>query len=432
MENNDIFTSLYKKRFNEIEENPTNDVWENISNDLDVNDMWSKIDTKLTSSAKRKSNSRKLIWGLSFLIVLITSASIYFYNNSLLNNNSKLSAITLSNTDNKQKLFKEKESVKNSNIELKNLNNQNTIQQKNILNNEILTTKFDTTTKANYSDFTNNIDQKQNIELVINNSTYENNIVLNDSVLKIDTLTNLKSKIVLTDSIDSDNNRLTITNFDSNQIYLPNKKNLFNGIYFGGVYSFNNTWLLNNSTFDGFNSNSLNQTNICFNNTFGIVVGYNYNENWGAELSGYYNSPQSQTYYLYSEGKYQNKEVNLKYTILSIAVKHRNSSNNNWLNIPSSNNIVLGFNYGILNQAKEVIGSNSSLMDSYFYKNDFGFRLGYEYELLFINKILVSIGIFSDTGLRNVFKGSNSKPGNFNRTHTEALRLNLGIKYLIK
>ena len=42
------------------------------------------------------------------------------------------------------------------------------------------------------------------------------------------------------------------------------------------------------------------------------------------------------------------------------------------------------------------------------------------------------LGIFSDTGLRNVFKGSNSKPGNFNRTHTEALRLNLGIKYLIK
>jgi hypothetical protein len=429
MENNDIFTSLYKKRFNEIDENPTNDVWENISNELDVNDMWSKIDTKLTSSEKRKSNSRKLIWSLSFLILLITSASIYFYNNSLLINNPKHTPITLSKADNKQIVFKEKESVKNSNIELKNLNNQNTIQQKNILNKEILITKFDTTTKVNYTELTNNIDEKHNIELLINNSTTKNNVVLNDSVLKLDTLNNINKEVIL---INFDSNRLTTIKLDSNKVSLSNKKSQFTGVYFGGVYSFNNTWLLNNSTFDGFNSNSLNQTNISFNNTFGIVVGYNYNENWGAELSGYYNSPQSQTYYLYSEGKYQKKEVNLNYTIFSFAVKQRNISNNNWLNVPSSNNIILGFNYGILNQAKEVIGTNTSQLDSYFQKNDYGFRLGYEYEILLVDRILVSMGIFSDTGLRNIFKGSDSKPSNFNRTHTEALRLNLGVKYLIK
>ena len=76
MKDADKFLEWYRKQFNTIVEQPPNEVWNNISKELDINDVWTKVDSKLNSIERRKILIRRSVYVSLFLLLFLIPGSI--------------------------------------------------------------------------------------------------------------------------------------------------------------------------------------------------------------------------------------------------------------------------------------------------------------------------------------------------------------------
>lgn len=532
MKKQDQFSEWYKEQFSNFEEQPPADIWNNISDQIDIDDVWNKVDSKLNIIEKRKALILRSAFSLVILLLFFIVGMIIFP----INDSSKTASIN-HNKKSKKALKKQSfnssnniiipnknnefEKVKSNKLLSSNYSNDNTKKADlksskksngSILSSKIISPNPNIGTSKNEtanalintenqslhskklqsnkilvknSNITIDTSKNETANALINNgnqSLDSSKLFTNNSHITIDTFNNNKTTTVLIKNINQSNNKnkyptnktsetgthfdsditrpdstifvispisislITINNSDSIipnlALHAPlldsnfNMTSKFRGFYAGGIFALNNIWLLNQLTFDGLKGNSLNDTKIGIGYSYGISLGYNINTHWSGEINWYINSKNGQTYNIYNEGRYTSRKINMNYTTINLSLKHRIEGYNYSLHSPNSKNIIFGFNYGILkngeNKSVSEFNSQSENIGVSYYSNDYGLRIGYEYEIIVIKKLIISSALIGDIGLKNIYKGYSSLPGIYNKTYTTSLGINLGVKYLIK
>ena len=551
MSKKDQFSEWYKEQFNKLNGQPPADIWDNINDNLDIDEVWTKVDAKLDVIEKRKVLAVRGFFVFSLLLLFFIIGNVFL---NIDKNNSKMASINFNKklhkprkkpslNDNHNVTISECRKIEklNSNPLLPSSNSSSKNQTNANQTTDLLAKKSSDTSNlplsimpgknvsssgvdSSSSKITNMLVERVNQPSQISKLSSSNVIVnTNASTNILDTsadkpvkvlvkqinqpaqINNLSlSKIHANDStlnnyadtstdkvintlvkhgdqsgnimedhanyvsknttdfnytiVKNDLSRFVISPISpimipfkpidsivSNLEIRPSLDELgdyanpiskFHGFYAGGIFSVNNVWLLNQLTFDGLKGNSLNDTKIGMGYSYGISAGYNIVAHWSCEVNWYINSKNGQTYNIYNQGRYTNRKININYTTINLSFKHRNEGYNYRLHTPRSNNFVVGFNFGFLKNGenKSVYELNSQTEDisiSY-YSNDYGLRIGYEYEIIAFKKIIISSAFIGDIGLKNIYKGYTVLPGINNETYTASLGVNLGIKYLIK
>jgi len=442
MQDRNKFSEWYKQRFNTIVEQPPNEVWDNISKELDINEVWNKVDSRLNRIDRRKTFVRRSAYASLLLLLFFISGEVIYktYNkdeHKILiadNANDRTAAVASTNDNNSNGAGKEPTKT------YANSKGATDVSKPSHKNSKVISSSKTRKEPA--------VERHENNIIIAGNHTMVEEPAI---VASVNTDHESKSEefftapipasLVSTDSPDplvpSFNGFTVSTDSD---LHSQKPENEFHGFYSGGTFSYNNIWLLNQLTLSGLKANSLNETKIGFGNAYGISAGYNFNDNIGAEMIWHINSQSGQTYSTYDEGKYETRQIKKDVSVINFIVKYRSQSYNIWLNTPKSQNILLGVNLSILKRDRSVMPANDNDDDTDVYENiytqyehtSYGVMVGYEYEILAFHKIIFSSAVIGNFGVSNVFAGNKYIPESFNRTHVASLGFNIGAKYLIK
>lgn len=427
MKKDEQFSDWYRRQFNKLNETPPDDVWENISNELDLNDVWLSLDSNLNYLENRRKIFVRCFYLIPMLFLFIKVGDVSYLTNS---NTEKLESNDLATKVNENVIALQSNQKQSnaSNFVLKEKVQNVNKSRINFINSIVVSKSYPLNSNANESQVAN--------ESILNQGTSQNEQIIS----RKDSLMNYISSIPLAYNILSENDTLKLKDvsynlaFDSNLINKKNNK--ITGFYAGGVFSLNNIWLVNNLTFDGIKGNSLNDAKIKMGYSYGVSLGYNFVNSWGAELNWYINSQQGQSYSMYNEGRYIDRHIKLDYSVINLSFKNRKQGYNCVLKAPSSKNAIFGLNFGILKsgESNSISGTNSQNenVKSSFAPIDYGVRLGYEYEIVAFKKLILSSAIIGDVGFKSIYNGSKNLPGNYSNTRTTSIGFNVGVKYLIK
>jgi len=196
----------------------------------------------------------------------------------------------------------------------------------------------------------------------------------------------------------------------------------------GLITLYKNTWLLNQETWDGFKSESLHSTEIVFFPDVGLNLNYSFNNNWLLQAEGYFYSNTGQEYFEYIYGHYAKKIITLRYSTIALSVKYKITGRNGYLQ-RSSINLLAGGYLSVLHNADQTINTEIENIRSQYEKFDLGVRLGSEIELHISDHLSLAPGLIMSLGIPNIYKGDNNIPGYLRRTHNGSAGFHLTFYY---
>lgn len=157
-------------------------------------------------------------------------------------------------------------------------------------------------------------------------------------------------------------------------------KNLEGKISFGTITSFRNTWLLNSKTFDGFRPESLTTTEFVFFPDLGLSMDYRLRGLWSLHSEVYFHSTKGQKYREYIYGHYTTRDISLRYSTAALCFK-RKFLTDSYLLQGASFNMISGIYFSALHNAEQIISTVPEDIRTQYHNFDFGFWLGGEIEI---------------------------------------------------
>ncbi len=415
------FINKYKILFRQFAEEPPADIFENISDTLDINDVWEGVSATLDRKDKIKHFKKITRYIVVSLLLLISIGEILLVTNynfkKYFTNDKKVINTKNETPDNPILIHPTKKNYISSilNTGGGNINDNHTVpnEEKNDLKKEQMESNLIIATfNKNKSETTNNV-AGQGILGNNNNNDIKLSYIKPIQILKIDGV-NKKDNLSLENNFSIDNILITESSVQKHS-FLPR------GCYFGISISLNNIWLLNHDTYKGLKKNELDITNLTMGESYGLLGGYNFSDKWCGQVDWFIHAERGQKYTIFREGKQYVKNIHLNYMQWNVVGKYKRINIGQFINTnPISLNIVAGPYFSIL----QTTGEN------YYSKNDYGFHLDYEYEL-YLKKFIFSLALQGDFGLKNIFTGTEIIPSYFNKTDNLALGVNMGIKYFI-
>ena len=194
----------------------------------------------------------------------------------------------------------------------------------------------------------------------------------------------------------------------------------------GFITLFKNTWLLNHETLNGFKSESLTTTEIVFFPDAGLSLSYSLNKTWLLQADVFFSSNTGQEYLKYIYGHYSRKKITLNYSTMDLSVKYKFSGSGNFIPRSSINALAGGY-ISFLHYAYQKINTDLENIGSQYGKFDFGVRLGGEFELQIFNQLSIAPGLFLSIGIPNIYKGTGNIPGYFRKTHNGSAEFHLAF-----
>ncbi|MFD2515917.1 hypothetical protein ACFSRY_18745 [Pontibacter locisalis] len=190
----------------------------------------------------------------------------------------------------------------------------------------------------------------------------------------------------------------------------PRKRLMLARVSLGLAVSYNSSWLLNNETQRSFDKGSLISTSPTFKESAGLTLGYHLGHRSfaSAEL---HMAKAGQEYKTFRGGSYTKRGLELTYYKGYVQYQHRFLPDRKSL----LSNITLraGLFAGLLHERRGELRDTESSYSQY----DYGVRgaLGQERR---VGGLTIGYGVSVERGLKNIFLGSESMPGRFNRTYT--------------
>lgn len=201
------------------------------------------------------------------------------------------------------------------------------------------------------------------------------------------------------------------------------------GRFSGGYIAIlKNTWLLNNETFDGLKSESLNTTEIVIFPDVGLSLIYSVNNRLFIQSDGFFYSNTGQKYFQYISGHYSRKKIILRYSTIALSAKYKFIVNRGLIPC-SSINLIAGGYLSALHHADQKINSDLEHIGSQYRGYDLGVRLGSEIELPLNYYFSLAPGIFVSYGIPNIYKGDSYIPGYLRKTHNGNAEFHLSFYY---
>ncbi|OFX85298.1 MAG: hypothetical protein A2W99_14975 [Bacteroidetes bacterium GWF2_33_16] len=387
------FNKWYKNKIESLDQDPPEIVWENIQDDLDIDHSWVFVKDYLDKNSR---NRRQFIYAVAASLILFITAGTYWLF-ILQRGQGELQLIstqqTFLETQNKNK--KEDQAF----VELKN--------------------EF-----INQKDERKPIDKKRRIKPEPHElfSQQQEELRTNESFLASFAASNFSSENNIT------TNYMNLREIDSESDNLTEKteRKAFKEVYIGTIGQFANTWMLNDKTLNGLDSDNLTKTNASFGYNLGFFIGTNISQKTDMQLDLDFLVNNNQNYNEYLNGHYVSSQMRLNYSQASLSLRYLIISKRF---IKGEHRLSIGSYLGYLRNAYQVIeGESVSVLNTY-NNFDYGLLLGYEYVIPVYNKIDIGTGFRAYYGLQNIYSGDNTIPSYMNKTNNASVNITLSIKY---
>lgn len=197
-------------------------------------------------------------------------------------------------------------------------------------------------------------------------------------------------------------------------------------VEFGLIGVFNNTWIINNETRNGFRKGSLVKVPPTFAGSYGITINYNLNNKNAIATQLYLHATNEQNYNIYYEGKYLNKNIELKYYKVGVQYQ-RNLWQHNQL---FQTNYVCGvgaYAAYLIEKNRSVNNKIVSVSDNYS-DFDYGFNATIGMKKT-VNRIIIDYGVTGELGIKNIFVGNEKISANFDVSRNRSIGAYFSIRY---
>lgn len=449
----------YRTKFNQLEANPPKEIWENISNELDIEEVWGKVNLEL----RKKSRRKLILTNVSYLIIVLLLVGIgtlfFYYQTDLIEHPSithfpdsysnqtvfnKINHSSHLEVDNVDKTTVGQKNKITSHLEVNNNNDKETVHHHNSLASSDPSQKE----KLLAEDFVKGAPKHLNSKQKENNRQFlktTNPDLIPSENTALSTYGIIKQNI--SDSIAIPNYlSFPVSAIVPVQVFLPEKKDSavsfielaylpdnapLKYLVIGSSFTYANSWLLNNDTYDGFTKNNLNQTSLSFGNAYAVLLGYDLSNKYSLQTEWSINNKQEQNYVRYNEGKQIQKNIEINYTHFNLLVKKKETRFLFSNRMPVSLNYIAGIQYGHIKSVFRTFNDKTRLITDRYRKNNYSLVLGVEYQFSVKQLFVISTGLRTDIGLRNIYAGNGIVPASFNRTYNSSIGLNIGINYCI-
>lgn len=195
----------------------------------------------------------------------------------------------------------------------------------------------------------------------------------------------------------------------------------------GIIYSYNNTWLVNNDTRKSFDENSLIQAIPIFSGSYGIVANYYILKNSAVSAEFFVNSKYTQRYDEFVEGVFNRRTTEFNYYKLALLYQF-NISQSPYKVFPSKYTFKAGFYGSILKNHTHNYSRVMNLETDTYTKGDYGARVAIGQEKTF-KRIIMGYGLNVEYGFKNIFEGNIQVPAKFNISRNALIGGYLNLKY---
>lgn len=194
----------------------------------------------------------------------------------------------------------------------------------------------------------------------------------------------------------------------------------------GLVGQFANTWLLNQKTLRGLQSQELTTTNASFGKNLGLTAQIPISDKSGIRAELFLYSQNRQNYFEYIGGRYTATSLELDYTSISLQYNYRFGKNH------APHLLSLGAYTGALMQARQLEGEAAQKVKDQYSNTDLGLIAGYEYLFPLSGQLFLGTGIFARYGLTNAFSGNQQIPDYLNHTRNASFIFSFSLNYSLK
>lgn len=421
------------RRLNSLSQEEVDEIWEEISLEMDIDEVWTGISSDLDNVMPVDSGSGIIV--KSIAVVLIVLIGMIPVKKAILDSDIRHPDVSIDNKQNEQPA---ELNVKNK------TGNSNTGE---------LVKEYISLELRRSSDKSDDDNIPPPSETNINELTQGTPLLLsNGDILNISAFSERTDSNLIVPPDPEPNEKFTITpvilkDYMGKINLLPKtdiEKLKINGnssaagssltlsergrISGGLITVYKNTWLLNYETFDGLKSESLNTTEFVYYPDVGLSLNYSLNSTWMFQAEGFISSNVGQEYLDYIYGHYSRKRITINYSSLVLSVKHRFTGSGNL--IPhSSINVLAGGYISFLHYAYQKINTDLEHIGSQYEKFDFGIRLGGEFEFYVFDQLSIAPGLFLSLGIPNIYKGTRNIPGYLRKTHNGSAEFHLAFYY---
>ena len=415
----DNFNEWYKDSFEQLREEPPADVWNNIQSELDVEDVWTRVDRRLTFFNRR---SVLLKWGAGIAAALLISGGALWMNTDLSSAdrvaqkasryNYMPAALngTPGNTDN---LGSDSRSKPKDEAGSTSMPGASRAKDGNRGSSSSKLTASSNPGSDNNKSINNIVDPLATAALGLTASELEYQEMLS---------------FFLTENI---RDNALASSFDP--AMTPDsilKARTLRGFGLGALTSFNNTWILNSTTYAGLKARGLYRSRISMASSYGINATYDLNPVWGMEAA-FMSSVHRQVYsYFNRAGEYHEKTNTLEYLQGTFLVKKKKPVFCGGQYRGITRTLALGPTFRHLYKAVDETNGLAKGASYQYAESDYGLTVDYGYDIPVFGKMMVSPGITGYAGAKNISRGKLAEPSDFNRTHNTSIGLRMGLRYI--
>ena len=422
------FENLYRKIVNGFNESPPESVWQNIQDNLDIDEVWSQIDNKLPVNPIKSSYSpvTQIINYVLFFLLL------FFFKSNTDQPLLPLDGFLSSSEDTS---FVEENMEKEVPTQIDK--DENFLAAKKEIKNDEIKSKTAENRENTFDQNSISVNSKPTSNLVIKNPIKKENDTVD--VIEAESIVNQKIEETYYITRYAKLNYLVplAADFESTLIatvpkikrieILPSTdttKNIIPFIKFSGigiVGNMKNSWIINNATRASFNNEALINTEASYTNDFGISSQFEMRSQQIIQLSYWFSAKHKQNYFQYYNANYTKKEFNIAYQSFSIDFLQPLFSSKSYL--------ILGFQLAKIGSVQETLAGNLyDLSDNYSDWN-YGVDLGLQRKFNIRPKLSFQPALRLHYGLRNIFNGNEFIPKEFDYTRPASISLDLRFLY---
>ena len=203
----------------------------------------------------------------------------------------------------------------------------------------------------------------------------------------------------------------------------------FRKFYLGTTGQLANTWLVNEKTISGFKSASLVSTNATFGSNFGFFAGTNLLKRVDLQADFNILAQNNQDYNEYMDGHYVTNKLKLDYSQLALSLRYNLMSDRF---LEGEHGINFGGYLSYLHNAYQKIDGDKLYLSDNYNNIDYGLLVGYEYVFPLSGRLGLGTGFRAYYGLSNIYSGDENIPSYMNVTNNASVNITLSFKYLLK
>jgi len=394
------FLKWYKNKAESNNQEPPENIWKNIQDELDIDQSWLFINNKLN---KKTFINRQFLFAAAASILFFIVAGGYWFLKPQLK------------IDNIEKISENTEVAENQ----KTVKSERKNHIKNKEEKQTLIIEVKDQNKPYY--------KTKNEELIVADLQ---NQQTNDAIFRNDNqLAFLDRKPGKVDYQFVMMNDLKKSNKNQQKQEEKSERTSFKKMYLGTTGQLANTWLLNEKTYNGLESSNLTTANTSFGYNFGLFVGTNISKRIDMQFDLNILANNNQDYNEYLNGHYVSSQLKFNYSQVALSFRYYIMSKRF---MKGEHGVNMGGYFGYLHNAYQVIDGKSFSIQNSYTDIDYGLFLGYEYIVPISNKLGFGTGFRAYYGLQNIFAGDDYIPAYMNKTNNASINITLSLKYNLR